>query len=685
VFIPVAESPAILVIEEPQLHPAYTTCKDSHWYQFQNNRGHYAYLTLNVSDDSNSTNHGEWHPVIPQSGYYRVEAYIATHNPVYWCSSGNLKEHDTSDAHYSIHYAYGVINRSLSQYPLSNQWLNLGEFYFNKGTGGYVSLTDLNNETDFSTTVSYSAMRFTFIRPEPPKVVYMPVVSYSEASIQAPQYAGAIQAQGFDACHLPEISEMKTWWDKSPYRFYALYLGGISLFHECSIANSAWVSAVHLQGWSFLPTWVGPQAPCSGYKNKMSSDPALSYLEGRREAEAASAKAASIGLTGNGSSGTVIYYDMEVYGGASLECRQATASFMNGWVQRLHELGNFAGGYGGRNSYASDWATIANVPNDIWAASWYTNTYDPSASVFGLTWLNGLWTNHQRIRQYTGGHDETWGGIKFNIDSDVADGVVALPPTKPLVDPIVTKSLSIEDTGWISVDRGWLVSGSKLYWTDDQGKNWKDLSPEPIQIAYFLPSGQAWALSAENNDGLNLYHSTTNGEIWEMITFPLPPDGSWRPIQIQFNSATSGWVVLQKQTSQAFDVGLLMKTNDGGLTWQSYDLPSASPIQFSSPTEGWMTNRSGDELYHTVDSGITWQHVESDQNILSQKALPDSATLSGSQVNDLNWVVTSVNDCSGEKSYPGFTCWIDTNLQQSLDGGKTWQVIPLPKIDQIKP
>lgn len=38
---------------------------------------------------------------------------------------------------------------------------------------------------------------------------------------------------------------------------------------------------------------------------------------------------------------------------------------------------------------------------------------------------NSLWNNHQRIRQYTGGHNETWGGLTLNIDSDVSEGVVA--------------------------------------------------------------------------------------------------------------------------------------------------------------------------------------------------------------------------------------------------------------------
>ena len=33
--------------------------------------------------------------------------------------------------------------------------------------------------------------------------------------------------------------------------------------------------------------------------------------------------------------------------------------------------------------------------------------------------------NQQRIRQYAGGHDETWGEVTLNIDANVAHGPVA--------------------------------------------------------------------------------------------------------------------------------------------------------------------------------------------------------------------------------------------------------------------
>lgn len=679
--LPVSRSPAAqaieVIVEDPQLHPAYTSCPQTYWYAFNNDRGHSAYLTLNTDNPLHSTNYGEWHPVFPQAGNYRVEAYIAGHPPIVWCTGeGRTINTDSTDAHYSIHHAYGVSDRSLSQVPLSNQWLDLGEFYFNAGDVGYVSLTDLNGKPEYSTTVSFSAMRFTFTRPAGSKI-YLPLVHLADPSGRPPPDVGVIQAQGFDVCGLPSISKMQTWWNTSPYSIYGLYLGGIQLPSTCAGVDAAWVKAVHQQGWSFIPTWVGPQAPCSPWSQKMSSDPNVSYQQGRQEAEAASTRAASLGLTNDGVGGTIIYYDLEVFGGASTECRQVAASFMNGWVERLHELGNLAGGYGSHNSYVEDWAILAHIPDDVWAASWYADTYDPYASVLSIPWLQGLWTNHQRIRQYAGDHHESWGGIGIAIDSDVADGVVAMPPSNPLAIATVISSPSIEDAGWLSSEQGWLVSGNRLYWTTDQGKNWTDISPASIQLANFLPSGQAWALSTQNQEQVSLYHSSNWGATWESLNLTLPPD-EWQPLQLQFNSPTTGWVVIQKKTSQAFDVGILMKTSDGGLTWKSYDLPTADKINFTSQEEGWLPNTHNDDLYHTIDGGLTWQIAQREEHLFSLSTLPESTNLSGWQENGLGWAVTSTGSCSGEKLSPDFSCQVNTALWQTVNGGVTWEEVGFP-------
>ncbi len=188
-------------------------------------------------------------------------------------------------------------------------------------------------------------------------------------------------------------------------------------------------------GLNFIPTWVGPQAPCTTFRKKFSPDPATAYQDGINEANLAVDTMASFGLTYPDKSGSVIYYDLEAFSGDQA-CRDAVKSFMNGWVAQLHVRGNLAGVYGstGCTNGLNLYLTIPNVPDVIWPAIWDHNighvdaNYEPLATVWTAGCIStSSWNNHQRIRQYEGEHNETWGGVTINIDNDVIDGVVSVP------------------------------------------------------------------------------------------------------------------------------------------------------------------------------------------------------------------------------------------------------------------
>ncbi len=223
-------------------------------------------------------------------------------------------------------------------------------------------------------------------------------------------------AKGFDQCAAGTVSQMQAWWTNTPWSFANIYLGGSN--RACSQANltSTWINSILAQGWDLVPTWVGPQAPGSSCTScsKMSSSTATAMQQGINEANAATNAANALGLKPP----TIIYYDLERYDPTS---NAAAAAFVEGWVTRLHQLGNRAGVYGAGINAADDWAKIANPPDAVWIASW-----NGSTNVFGLSGLpDTLWSNHQRIHQFQGGHNETWGGVTFNIDSDSSDGPVA--------------------------------------------------------------------------------------------------------------------------------------------------------------------------------------------------------------------------------------------------------------------
>ena len=608
-------TPIEVVIEEPDIYPAFGGMCDSYWYSYTNNSGLDAYLTLNVNDPAYSTNWAEWRPTIAQSGYYRVEAYIPSHSPLLWdCppTPPRLINSDTSDARYSIHHANGQTLITGTQKSLSNEWLPLGEYLFRAGSEGYVTLTDLNGEENLTTTVSFSALRFTWQR-SPPVSVYLPLTS-KVASTVITSTVGIQNAPAFDRCHLPTIPQMQTWWNTSPYRITNVYIGGDLLYHECTVPNIEWITSVRNQGWGMIPTWVGPQAPCSDYRLRMSSDPAVAFQQGQTEADAALLTAWQIGLTGDGMGDTIIYYDMENYSPANLSCREAVKSFISGWTERLHYLGSHAGAYGAAcNSYVRDWAEATYPPDDLWVAAWYQDPDEipdnpMDVPIFGITCLpDNLWTYHQRIRQYRAGHNETWGNVTYNIDSNIANAEVVAqtnaiarfynPVSLSSSTPAIYDYSSLPD----SPDQSWLIADGILYGSTVNGQNWQSITNIPPGMAmrkvFFIDGRQGWLIAASNEDNYLLFSTTNGGNSWLEIT-TLPVDPGWSLHSIHFSDMFNGWIVLKEMTLSNFSNGRLLHTADGGKNWRTLDLHIGEAVRFTTTEIGWIAGGvGGDELY----------------------------------------------------------------------------------------
>ena len=249
------------------------------------------------------------------------------------------------------------------------------------------------------------------------------------SSAQAPAGTKLVASQGFDACTPGSLPQMQTWFATSPYTVVNLYLGGSELYSGCTVLTPSYVTALAAQGWTFIPTWIGPQAPCAGYKSSFPYDPTQAQAQGVAEADSAINRAAALGLTLPDQSSTILYYDMEYFDTSNNACRDAAKAFISGWTGELRARNNKAGVYA-ISSIMSDYSAISNVPDDVWMAQWtIPAAYSPTASVWNVPFVsNSVWVNHQRLHQYAGGHDETWGGVTLNIDSDVLDARVAALP-----------------------------------------------------------------------------------------------------------------------------------------------------------------------------------------------------------------------------------------------------------------
>ncbi len=159
--------PSSAIIVNPVLSPAPGGICSTGWYKIAGggfNKSNLA-LTTNVKYASDTFNSGRWTPNIPKAGRYKVEAYIARHGSVNWSCPTATVSKNTSNARYIIQHSAGKATVRVNQYPLANQWANLGEFTFAAGKNGYVILKDITGETDATRLLVFNVLRFTWVGP----------------------------------------------------------------------------------------------------------------------------------------------------------------------------------------------------------------------------------------------------------------------------------------------------------------------------------------------------------------------------------------------------------------------------------------------------------------------------------------------------------------------------------------
>lgn len=244
---------------------------------------------------------------------------------------------------------------------------------------------------------------------------------------QASASAGAsvFTGLGFDACSTPSSRTMAAW-ESSPYRAIGVYIGGAN--RGCSQPNltSSWVSAETAAGWHLIPTYVGLQAPTSSCGSCAKLTASQANAQGTAAAVDAVAQASAVAI----GPGSPIYFDMESYSPSS-SATAATLSFLEAWTVKLHSLGYLSGVYSSSASGIADLADQVGStyvqPDDLWIANWNDeqNTTDTVVPA-------NAWAGHQRIHQYHGGHNETYGGVALNIDNDYVDGATVGTATLPV-------------------------------------------------------------------------------------------------------------------------------------------------------------------------------------------------------------------------------------------------------------
>jgi hypothetical protein len=229
-------------------------------------------------------------------------------------------------------------------------------------------------------------------------------------------------APGFDKRDFPGLAPMQVWMRESPYVWVGYYLAA-----PC-YAGSAWTgnrAQLEQQGWGLAVIYVGQQAPAAAATPSTVSPSTaqanaapdcgrlpLTAEQGSRDAESAVAIATGDGFL----RGSVIYLDIE----RTDPLPDALVSYARGWMQRVLALGFTPGVYAHKLNAAAlsdaQRAVFAAVGSTTPPPFWVSNSVGfelgrtPAESGYSFA---TVWQNPSDA-------SETWGGVTFRIDRNVA-------------------------------------------------------------------------------------------------------------------------------------------------------------------------------------------------------------------------------------------------------------------------
>jgi len=233
---------------------------------------------------------------------------------------------------------------------------------------------------------------------------------------------GTFVGGAFDTCAAPSVAAIASWWGSSEYHAAGIYLGGINRACPDGNLSADWVHKVSAQGWRLIPAYVGRQAPCVTAPSLSLMDPANAPAQGVSAADDAVARASALGIA----PGSAIYFDLENYRHGNKGCTNTVLRYVDSWVRRLHSHGYLAGVYSSAGSGIADLAAAVGtsgleLPDALWIARW-----DENQTTADVVLPAGVWAQHQRIKQFAGGHKETHGPATIDVDGDYVDGPVAV-------------------------------------------------------------------------------------------------------------------------------------------------------------------------------------------------------------------------------------------------------------------
>jgi photosystem II stability/assembly factor-like uncharacterized protein len=166
-------------------------------------------------------------------------------------------------------------------------------------------------------------------------------------------------------------------------------------------------------------------------------------------------------------------------------------------------------------------------------------------------------------------------------------------------------------------DNGYLVAGRKMFITRDAGRSWQETRiyrtgefgtniPEFLSIR-FSDKKRGYAIGSllRTNRGEEvvidslLMRTDDGGDTWQRILVPTKGE----LYHLDFNGNSNGWIV--------GDGGVILASTDEGRTWRKQISGTTMPlynVDFRDDNEGYVVGKSG-TILRTADGGKSWERV----------------------------------------------------------------------------
>jgi len=240
---------------------------------------------------------------------------------------------------------------------------------------------------------------------------------------------------------------------------------------------------------------------------------------------------------------------------------------------------------------------------------------------------------------------------------------------------------------FIDDNEGWVVGWSSIYHTTNSGETWEYQNHPSVlgdlTDVFFTNHDTGWIVGTYKI----ILKTTDGGENWTKIMNTLTGDNCF--YSVSFTDELHGCAVGGKMSNS--DLGFIMITNDGGLTWNETTPLACNKLNnifFSDSVTAWTCGYNG-ELRKTLDGGNTWinksflynsfddiHFFDDNHGLLLVSGYKVQLTQDGGETWDST---VYINGTSSQRSFSSFgdnqgiTVGFHGSICKTLDRGNSWE------------